>query len=210
MTSVPSKIFFFDVDGVLIRHTTHGNSSWASTAYADCGIQPESLQDFFSTDFDACREGRADLKVVLKPWLAKWRYQGTVDDFIDYWFRSHAVIDGDMLEIAIQLSAVFPCFLATNQERLRAEYIMETLEFKNYFCGIFAAYELGCSKPKLDFFLSIQSKVRSKYHFNFKPSQFYFVDDSERNVKAALQLGWQAHHFTDFNNFISWTETTRK
>lgn len=207
MNLLPEKIFFFDVDGVLIQHANPGKSYWADTVYEDCGIHHASLQDFFAKEFEACLEGRADLKMVLKPWIAKWKYNGTVDDFIDYWFRSDATIDNDVLQKAIQLGQTFPCYLATNQERYRAEYLMTTLGFQNHFRAIFAACEFGCAKPKLDFFLSVQSKIRLEYNFDFKPSQFYFVDDSDRNVKAAAQLGWNAHHFTNYKAFETWTRS---
>jgi len=58
-----------------------------------------------------------------------------------------------------------------------------TQTLKSKFDGYFVSYEQGFKKPDKKAFLNILSKINSK------PEECIFIDDTEKNIIAANQLG---------------------
>jgi putative hydrolase of the HAD superfamily len=81
-------------------------------------------------------------------------------------------------------------YLATNQEHLRAAYLMENLGLAEHVEGIFYSARLGAKKPDVKFFAKIQAAV------GLRGEEMLLIDDSRQNVEAALKAGWQALHWT--------------
>ena len=82
-------------------------------------------------------------------------------------------------------------YLATNQERLRAAYLMEKLGLAEHVDGIFYSARLGAKKPDREFFARIQAAV------GLNGEEMLLIDDSRQNSEAALKAGWQALHWTE-------------
>jgi putative hydrolase of the HAD superfamily len=81
-------------------------------------------------------------------------------------------------------------YLATNQEHLRAAYLMQKLGLAEHVDGIFYSARLGAKKPDLEFFARVQAAV------GLRGEELLLIDDSRQNVEAARQAGWQALHWT--------------
>ncbi len=127
------KVVLFDVDGVLAtgkpfsQHLAH-----------DYGITQEMVVPFFRGRFLECLVGNANLKQELIEYLGQWGWQGTVDEFVDYWFRSEHCIDEPLVHEVQQLrQRGIRCYIATNQEKYRTAYLLEEMGFANAFDGIF-------------------------------------------------------------------------
>lgn len=201
-SSAPNKrkIYLFDVDGVIVR-----GPKWSRNIEADCGIARSQLDEFFERDFEACLEGRADLKEALRPWLARWRYPKSVDDFVHYWFTQDSHLDAEVLGLVETVSKQHTCFLATNQEAYRTRFLMEDLKLSRYFNGVFAAFDLGCAKPRHEYFETLLSRLRQR---SLDGCEIYFVDDAIRNVEEARRHSIKAHHFTGVEALRAWVKET--
>ena len=81
-------------------------------------------------------------------------------------------------------------YLATNQEHLRAAYLMDTVGLAEHVDGIFYSARLGAKKPQMEFFAKVQAAV------GLRGDDLLLIDDSLHNVEAALQAGWRALHWT--------------
>jgi putative hydrolase of the HAD superfamily len=81
-------------------------------------------------------------------------------------------------------------YLATNQEHLRAAYLMEKLGLADHVDGIFYSARLGARKPEMEFFRKVQAGV------GLPGEELLLVDDDHRNTEAAVRAGWQALHWT--------------
>jgi putative hydrolase of the HAD superfamily len=81
-------------------------------------------------------------------------------------------------------------YLATNQEHLRAAYLMEKLGLAEHVDGIFYSAHLGAKKPDMEFFAKVQAAV------GLCGEEMLLIDDSCQNIEAALKAGWQALHWT--------------
>ncbi|MFO7710672.1 MAG: HAD-IA family hydrolase [Candidatus Woesearchaeota archaeon] len=185
--------FIFDADGVVIR------GDMFSVRYAkDYGIPAEELLPFFKGVFRDCIVGKADLKTEIEPWLSRWNWHGSVDDFLEYWFKSEHQIDERVVARIEQLRKQgYPCFLATNQEKYRIRYMKEQMGFDRLFDKIFSSAEIGYQKPQPEFFKYIIRELK------VPPQDIIFFDDSESHVKEAEEQGIDAYLYTRFSDFES-------
>jgi putative hydrolase of the HAD superfamily len=192
---MPYKAYLFDADGVVIRANTF------SVQYqADFNIDPNIMQPFFEGPFQDCLVGRADLKTVVAPYLEAWEWKGGVDEFLAYWFKAEHVIDERLVAfIRERRAAGCRCYLATNQERYRTEYMRSAMGFAELFDRVFSSAEIGVKKPEPAFYLAVLDEFKQA---GIKPKDVFHIDDSAANIEAAAALGMNGHRYADFGTFI--------
>lgn len=152
-------MIFFDVDGVLIDGW-HANSAlrkpWNATLEGDLGINREAFQNLFfgapggrfeSLMFE-CITGRRDLRDALAEVLPQVGYEGSVDDFMRYWFEKDSNVNADVFKLIeeIREGCGARIFVATGQEHHRARYLWNELGFSKHFDGIFYSAKIGYGK----------------------------------------------------------------
>ncbi|MBY6090976.1 HAD-IA family hydrolase [Maritimibacter alkaliphilus] len=184
------RCLMLDVDGVLV-HPRQGGS-WAGTIAQDLRIDPEALQRlFFRPHWSAILTGREALDTVLARCLPALHRDLTVAEVLDYWFSRDAAVDTAVLaEVDALRAAGWRVLLATNQEPLRARYLMEELALGSHLDGMLFSAALGAAKPNAAFFARAQAAIA------LPGAEIMFVDDTPANVKAAQAAGWQARIWT--------------
>lgn len=179
-----------DADGVV-------NDGTLLSLEEDFNIPSERLQRFFREAFPDCMIGKADLKEAILPYLSEWGWEGTVDELLDYWFETGSNIHHEVWDIAKQLKdAGVPVYLATNQEKYRAQYMREEMGFGTLFTKMFVSSEMGIKKPSPEFFAYIQKDIGSD-----DASTLLFWDDTKENVDVAASLRIQSHQFVSIADF---------
>jgi putative hydrolase of the HAD superfamily len=83
-----------------------------------------------------------------------------------------------------------PCFVGTNQERNRANFMRLEMGLQAATDGVFASCDLGARKPDREFFDRLAERL------NLEPTSLLLIDDSHENVAGARAAGWNAEHFT--------------
>lgn len=189
------KVILIDADGVAIKRTRE----YFSVRFArDYGAPIEEVGAFFKGEYRACQRSEADLRDVLKPKLAGWGWKGTFEEFLLYWFKDDATPDEEVLEAVQALRQKgIEAYLATDQEKYRAEYLIKDLKFNEKFDGFWFSYDLKVSKAKPEFFQEILRRWDMKY----QPHEVAFWDDDMENVEAAKQAGLDAHFYTSLDEF---------
>jgi putative hydrolase of the HAD superfamily len=174
-----NKIYMFDADGVVIQ------SQMFSDKYAqEFNINISELDNFFKTDFQACLVGKSDLKIVIKPWLEKWNWSKSVDEFLDYWFKAEHNVNFELIETIRELrEKKLKCVLATNQEKYRLEYMKKEMDFETTFDKIYSSNLIGFKKPAPPYYRYIINDL------NENPSNIIFYDDRQENIESAKSLG---------------------
>ena len=198
------KAVIFDADGVVINSPDYFSVQYEK----EFGVSDDVIQPFFNGKFQDCLMGKADLKEELKPLLNDWKWQRTVDELLEYWFKAEHYIDERIVnKVEILRKKGIECYLAALQEKYRAEYIRKEMGFEKIFDKNYFSSEIGYKKPDKKFFEFIFNDLNIKE--KIEPQEIIFWDDKESNVISAKELGWQGYlykNFEDFNKVISHLE----
>ena len=185
------QTIMMDVDGVLVSGRPQDGAHLFTDLEADLGMSLETLQrDFFAPRWPAIVTGKKALLPELAEVLTLIAPQIPAQTLIDYWFRNDSRIDQTVLtDMAALRASGHRVYLATNQEHMRASYLMETLDLARHVDGIFYSAAIGHRKPAAEFYDHVTQGLGTA------PSQITLVDDTEQNVLAARQYGWSAIHW---------------
>jgi putative hydrolase of the HAD superfamily len=184
------KALLIDGDGATIKKGKYFSDVYAEEYH----ISEEKLRPFFKDKFKMCQRGKADLKHEITPYLAGWGWKGTVEEFLEYWFHTQTIPNQPVLDSLKEIKARgIKCYLVTDQEKYRANYISNELRFKEYFDELFYSCDLGYSKSQKEFFEIIIKRL------NLKPEEIIYWDDED--IEMAKEVGINASVFTSFQNF---------
>lgn len=179
------KAILFDLDGVVLTST---GKRFSERLSEKLGVSLETISEFFTKDFRECSFGKADLKEKITPYLAKWGYEGTVDDLLKFWFENEGTPNKEVLEIVTNLRAKgIKCFIATRQEKYRKEYLLNSVGLKEKFDGIFCTCDIGYDKSEKGYWDYVLKEL------GLEPEEIMFFCDSKKNVEMAKSLGIGAY-----------------
>lgn len=184
---VSKPTLMLDVDGVLITGRPSDGAFWATGLDQDLGLNPEDIQaQFFAPYWADVVLGRRDLMDCLH---AIWPGLGvdvSAEAFVRYWFAMDARVDQAVMSACADLRGHgHKVFLATNQDHMRAGYILNDLGLKEHVDGIFYSAAMGVKKPDAAFFAKAGAGVTAPF----------LLDDTAANVDAARQAGWDAEQW---------------
>lgn len=179
------KAVLFDVDGVVFRPRDKYFSQRLREEGKD--IPEEKVLPFFKKEYKKVVVGKADLKEEVKKYLDDWKWKGTADELLDYWFYYENKINEEVIELAQNLKKEgIKCYLASDHSRYRTDDFWNNVGLKKYFDGVFSSGHLGCTKEDENFF----EKVRE--NLQLEKEEILFVDDDPENVKVAERVGLRA------------------
>lgn len=183
-------ILMVDVDGVVVRPANP--SGWSADIERDLGIPSALLQSrFFQIHWNDVVHGRAGLRDRLDVVLAEIAPHVRSDRLIRYWFHGDADLDAALLtQLAAVRATGVALHLATVQEHERAAWLWNDLGLRDHFDAMHYAADLGVSKPSRAFYEAVEQRV------GLDGPAIGFIDDSEKNVRAALERGWRAALWT--------------
>lgn len=188
----------YDVDQTLINSPWH---NFTNTYTKEFGVLYEDMLPFFVGPLKKCQTGKADMKVELLPYLSKWKWKGSVEELLTYWFTAENSIDARLLWHIRELRKKgIRCYVATNNEPYRTGYLWETLDLQSEFEDIFASGAVGFFKNQPEFWANVLRKVEGK-----KETTLLWDNDPE-NVEVAAKFGLKAEVYTDFDTYKNKTE----
>jgi putative hydrolase of the HAD superfamily len=181
-----------DVDGVLVDGRPEDGRPWHTSIEEDLGFAYQTLhEEFFVPYWENIVLGRTGLMERLIPALRKIAPHVSAAKFVSYWFEKDSRLVAPLLqELSSIRSAGIRVYLATNQEHLRAAYLIEELGVAEHVDGMLYSARLGAKKPDMEFFAKVQVAV------GLCGEEMLLIDDSRPNIEAALNAGWQAVHWT--------------
>ncbi len=181
-----------DVDGVLVDGRPEDGRHWLTSVEEDLGFTADALhKHFFAPHWEDIVLGRAGLIEHLTTALLEFAPHIAPTELVAYWFeRDSRVVMPLLRELSLVRAAGVRVYLATNQEHLRAAYLMEQVDLSSHVDGIFYSARVGAKKPDLEFFERVQVAVA------LRGEDLLLIDDSRQNVEGAVNAGWQALHWT--------------
>ncbi len=179
------KALLLDADGVVLKKGEFFSEKFSR----EHNVPIEEVMKFFKGPFGACQEGTKDLKEELVSYLNQWGWQGTVEDFLEYWFEDVVVNPEYISQIQEYREKGIMCYLASNNEHYRGREIESVLG--NMLDGYFFSAELKIKKENPAYFEFILEKL------GLSASEVGFVDNEEKNVEAAREAGLQVRLFNE-------------
>ncbi len=193
-----TKVIIYDNDGMII----HG-LRFSDRYIKEFGISQDIMSPFFNGPFKKCLTGNSDIKEELKKVLELWKWKGTEDELLKYWFDSGDEIYADVYESITKLKnqGLIVC-LATNQEKYRNQYLIEKFSYSRIFNEIFCSAVLGYTKHSSEGLEKIFQMLHEKYGVNDKEEVMYW-DDREENVENLKNVGFNGQKYIDYPSFKS-------
>ncbi len=189
------KCVVFDADGMVID-----SEVFSVQLEKDYGISNDLMLPFFKGPFQECVVGKADLKEEIVSFLERGGWKSSVDELLDYWFKvQHKLNDKIVKEIKRLRKEGVSCYLASNQEKYRDEYIRKNMGLENIFDDIFLSSDMGYKKPQKEFYEKIFQKIVSDN--SIEKQQIMLWDDKEENAEKARQFGFEARTYKNFEDF---------
>ena len=186
------KMLVFDLDGVIITY----KKNFAETYSAEFGVELGKIYEFFTNDYRDCAVGRSNLRSTIKEYVSLWAWPGDVDSLIQYWFKCQSTVDTRLLKlIESARRSGHMCYVASDQDNIRSEYVRTLVDFESEFDGHFFSCDVGATKTENEFFEHVILKL------GCPPANVHFWDDNPKNVATAQQSGLQAEVYTSYDNF---------
>lgn len=181
-----------DVDGVLVDGRPGDGLHWNTSVEEEFGFTADTLhQQFFAPHWEDIVLGHTGLMEPLTVALQQFAPHVSPAKFVSYWFERDSRLVAPLLAtLSVARSSGIRVYLATNQEHLRAAYLMETMGLAEHVDGIFYSARLGAKKPDPEFFAKVQAAV------GLAGDELLLIDDSRQNVEAAQKAGWRGLHWT--------------
>lgn len=193
------KAVLFDADGVVVKKDDYFSEIYAKKY----GVHLELLSEFFKGDFQDCLVGKKDLKEVLPPYLSKWQWNQTLDDFLHFWFTSENNIDSDIKDVISLLRLKTDMiFLATKNEKYRVEYMKTEMGFDKMFNEIFSSADIGYTKEEIGFWAVVMAKLKD-YMPDIAKEEVLLIDDDLDNLKIAKDFGMEIIHHKSGENLLT-------
>src|SRR3989344_1241448 len=187
------KVIIFDADGVLI----HSKRKFSITLAEKHDISIEKTLPFFIGPFQECLVGNKDLKETVAPYLKEWGWSESVDALLDYWFELERETDIEVVKYVQELRGKgILCFLATNNEKYRFQYMLDKMGFAYAFDKTYSSAHLGHKKPNREFFEKIAKDFK-----NIKKEEILFWDDDAKNIEGAKDFGINAELYISVEDF---------
>lgn len=131
--------------------------------------------------------------------------EGTVDEFLQFWFEAENHIDNRVLDVVKRLRAKgMKCYVATNQEKYRTQFMKAHMGFEEHFDHVFSSADIGYKKPQKEFFTFILQELLNEH--KIYPHEVLFFDDTRGNVQGAKELDIDAHFYDGFERFLEKVE----
>lgn len=116
--------------------------------------------------------------------------------------ENSAVVDQRMVELIISLKPRYKIGLLSNFPKGIEDYMAGKFQIGQLFDAVVSSYNIGKKKPSPDAYLYAARQI------GLEPSACLFVDDSENNVRAAVDTGMSGLVYGGFDDFVRQMEIT--
>ncbi len=115
---------------------------------------------------------------------------------MEYWFQIEHTINEELITYIQELRGKgILCFIATNNEKYRFQYMLDKMGLSKSFDKTYASAHLGEKKPDQKFFLGIWNELEK-----IQKEEILFLDDTLENVESAQAFGIKAELYTSVEN----------
>ncbi|MBP7479944.1 MAG: hypothetical protein KA785_05795 [Spirochaetaceae bacterium] len=185
------KVFLFDIDGVIIRIPSRYSLILEKSGYLNATA---ALDKFYTSDA-MCTIGKVDPLDYISTFLPEFGWMKGSKSFFDEQFEYESkYLDINLLKkIQALRNNGRRCYLATDQNNYRKEYLLHKLDLKSKFDGWFVSAEIGYRKIENEYWDFTISRLKEVYP-GIRSNEIIFIDDREENIEKAKEFSINTFH----------------
>lgn len=188
------KWMLFDLSGVLVPFT-FVHKQWYQ--YKSRYFEAKDLERVFSDkDYMSYMKGELSHEQAISRYIQKKHLDLSVDEFNELVKLDQRPMEG-MVDLLKKLEKKYKIALATNEGKVTMMYKIEASGLLPYVTKIVPSYLLRELKPDKQYFLKLLTHIKAK------PQECFFIDDTKKNVDAAISLGIRSVVFTTTQKLIN-------
>lgn len=187
------KALIFDFGGVIINidfKLTHQAFRVLGIEHLDQKFSQTQQSGFFDR-FEKGEISSANFRKEIKQFL-----DSNISDLeLDQaWNKMLLDIPARRIEIIKQLKTQYQCVLLSNTNQIHYDFYRKELEkvhayekFSDLFDKTYFSHEIGMRKPDKEIYNYVLEDLK------LKPEEVLFIDDTQKNIEAANELGWHTN-----------------
>ena len=106
-------------------------------------------------------------------------------------------LNEDVISLLPILKTDYKLFLLSNTDSIHQKYGWQKYEFLKYFDKLILSHEMGSVKPEEKIYRKVEEVS------GFSSEEHFYIDDIQEYVDAAINLGWDAVQFVDYQKLAS-------
>jgi len=106
-------------------------------------------------------------------------------------------LNKDVISLLPILKTDYKLFLLSNTDSIHQKYGWQKYEFLKYFDKLILSHEVGSVKPEEKIYRTVEDAS------GFPSEEHFYIDDIQEYVDAAINLGWDAVQFVDYQKLVS-------
>jgi len=106
-------------------------------------------------------------------------------------------LNKDVISLLPILKTDYKLFLLSNTDSIHQKYGWQKYEFLKYFDKLILSHEVGSVKPEEKIYRTVEKAS------GFSSEGHFYIDDIQEYVDAAINLGWDAVQFVDYQKLVS-------
>lgn len=187
------KAIIFDADGMVVRRVMYFSERFSR----DFNVPIKKIMPFFKNEFQLCIIGKADLKEELVKYLPVWNWTKSINELLKFWFENEKDVDQKIIDdIQDFRKKRIKCYLSTNNEKYRVDFLSNNLGLGNYFDDFFTSSHFGCKKSDEKFWQLVYDKIKVE-----NKNEVLVWDDDKKNLSAAKSFGFRTEFYKGFEEF---------
>ncbi len=154
-------------------------------------VIPADFEDiYYEPSYKQFMLGQISFNEFISPLLQQKKPQLIPVEFAMLYQKGIKWVAG-MKQLLENLSQHYQLALLTNEGLEFAQWKVSSLKIRDYFKEIFISANLGLAKPNAKIYLRVLLELETE------PQQCLFIDDSQRNITAAQEIGIDSILFQD-------------
>jgi HAD superfamily hydrolase (TIGR01509 family) len=179
------KLIIFDLSGVCFNNE---EDPYLEEFAKKHDIDLTELREIYFKELDKAERNLSTCEKVWQIVLDKYSIDDDPERLIADMMKDKEAFQ-PMLDLAASLRTKVKTAYLTNYCEAYWKHIEERFQMQKYFDYGLVAYQIGVRKPAPKGFELIMQ------HFNAKPEETIFLDDSEKNLEKVKELGMNTIHF---------------
>jgi len=106
-------------------------------------------------------------------------------------------LNEDIISLLPILKTDYKLFLLSNTDSIHQKYGWQKYEFLKYFDKLILSHKVGAVKPEEKIYRAVEAAS------GFPSEEHFYIDDIQEYVDAAINLGWDAVQFVDYQKLVS-------